>query len=142
MARVSSDLDFHPAWLSRRTIIRAIGWLLAAPMPFVFASMVTRHARLSRESRSVEIPPPADGITFMDEVVVCRSATSTRVFSARCTHLGCRISSTVDDLLVCPCHGSRFRLDGSVAGGPAIRPLEALPFTADARTGALTVHVS
>jgi nitrite reductase/ring-hydroxylating ferredoxin subunit len=144
MAPVTSETDeAHPAWPSRRAAVRALGWLLAAPVPFLFASMVDRHARLASGSKRVEIPAPAgDGVIFAGDVVVCRVAGTTRVFSSRCTHLGCRITETRGDLLVCPCHGSRFRLDGAVAAGPAARSLEPLPFTADAHTGALIVHVS
>ncbi len=143
MARVMAPADGRSVWPSRRTVIRALGWVLAAPFPLVFASMVSRHARLASQPRRVEVPAPsADGVSFTDDVIVTRSGGTTRVFSARCTHLGCRINTASGDLLACPCHGSRFRLDGSVAAGPAARPLEALPFTVDARTGALTVHVS
>lgn len=135
--------ELRRVWLARRTAIRALGWLPAAPMPFVFASMVTRHAPLTRESRRIEIPvPAADAISFVDDVFVCQTGQTTRIFSARCTHLGCRVNAAQGDLLVCPCHGSRFRLDGSVAIGPARRPLEVLPHATDPRTGALIVQVS
>ena len=130
-------------WRSRRGVLRALGWLILAPMPLALASMLRRDEAVNRRPRQVVVPAEGvDAVTFVDEVIVCRQSGEVRVFSARCTHLGCRISSAVEDLLVCPCHGSRFRLDGSVAAGPASRPLAPLPYTADARTGALIVHVS
>jgi glycine/D-amino acid oxidase-like deaminating enzyme/nitrite reductase/ring-hydroxylating ferredoxin subunit len=45
--------------------------------------------------------------------------------SARCTHLGCIVRfNTAERTWDCPCHGSRFALDGSVIEGPAVRGLE------------------
>lgn len=41
-----------------------------------------------------------------------------------CTHLGCQPAwDPQKGNLVCPCHGSRFDLKGSVLKGPAARPL-------------------
>ncbi|HHK60282.1 MAG TPA: ubiquinol-cytochrome c reductase iron-sulfur subunit [Desulfobacterales bacterium] len=41
-----------------------------------------------------------------------------------CTHLGCRLNySEADHLLVCPCHGSRFTVQGQRIAGPAKRDL-------------------
>lgn len=51
-----------------------------------------------------------------------------RGFIARCTHAGCAL--TVKNAgIECPCHGSRFTLDGAVQRGPATEPLVARPVT-------------
>ena len=62
--------------------------------------------------------------------------------TARCTHAGAPLEEgrLEGDVLICPWHGSRFRVtDGSVLGGPAVRPLRQYPSTV--RDGYLFVEV-
>jgi cytochrome b6-f complex iron-sulfur subunit len=42
-----------------------------------------------------------------------------------CTHLGCTVENLPDGF-TCPCHGSRFDLQGKVKRGPATKPLSSL----------------
>jgi glycine/D-amino acid oxidase-like deaminating enzyme/nitrite reductase/ring-hydroxylating ferredoxin subunit len=47
--------------------------------------------------------------------------------SAVCTHMGCLVRfNNAEQTWDCPCHGSRFAVDGKVIGGPAEEPLERL----------------
>jgi len=55
---------------------------------------------------------------------VVRGSEGFRALSAVCTHLGCVTRYQPDQqVIACPCHGSRFALDGEVLAGPAPRPL-------------------
>ncbi len=79
---------------------------------------------------------PENSVTYIQnqEVYVVRTAEGFYVVSAICTHLGC-ISQwkPEDNLIECPCHGSKFRRDGTKVAGPAPRPLPhfAITLTAD-----------
>jgi glycine/D-amino acid oxidase-like deaminating enzyme/nitrite reductase/ring-hydroxylating ferredoxin subunit len=50
---------------------------------------------------------------------------SLHAVSLRCTHMGCLVRfNAAERSWDCPCHGSRFAVDGSVLEGPAVHPLE------------------
>lgn len=57
-------------------------------------------------------------------LLAARTAQNTiLVVTSICTHQGCTIDGYANSLYVCPCHGSEFHTDGSVAKGPASSPL-------------------
>ncbi len=62
--------------------------------------------------------------------------------SAVCTHLGCITRFRSDEnVIACPCHGSRFDLEGDVVHGPAPRPLPWLEVRSEP-SGILVVDTS
>jgi Rieske Fe-S protein len=49
------------------------------------------------------------------------------VFAQNCSHLGCSVNFNQDaKTFDCPCHGSRFHINGTVLRGPAAAPLSNL----------------
>jgi Rieske Fe-S protein len=66
------------------------------------------------------------GAIFPEQNVVVTQpvAGQFKAFSATCTHQECLVAHIANGKIVCPCHGSQFNIaDGSVAQGPADRPL-------------------
>jgi len=84
-------------------------------------------AKLDRVRSAADLGPGEAGIvsdadgewaTYVDE------QGETHAVSPSCTHMGCLVAfNGVELSWECPCHGSRFDLDGTVLQGPATRPL-------------------
>jgi Rieske Fe-S protein len=69
--------------------------------------------------------PVGGGMILADQEIVITQPTAGefRAFSAVCTHQGCMVDAVSGGTINCPCHGSKFGLDGSVSKGPATEPL-------------------
>jgi cytochrome b6-f complex iron-sulfur subunit len=64
------------------------------------------------------------------KIYVFRSTAGFFALSSICTHLGCMTRYVPESAqIACPCHGSRFSLEGKVTAGPAPRPLRRLALT-------------
>jgi cytochrome b6-f complex iron-sulfur subunit len=101
----------------------------------------------------------ADGLTFVPDrrVFVVRDGRVFRAVSAACTHLGCTVRPEAFEqpdptdpsrrrqvqtyAFACPCHGSRYRADGTNLSGPAPRPLAVFRLTIAPDDGQLVVDI-
>ncbi len=71
----------------------------------------------------------ADGLTYVEarRLFIARRGNEFYAMSAICTHLGCTVkpeATASGSEFHCPCHGSRYREDGTNYAGPAPRSLE------------------
>jgi len=85
---------------------------------------------LSRKPKDFDELAPGDAAILKidgDNVAAYRDeAGQVHAVSAVCTHMGCIVGwNRTDRTWDCPCHGSRFALDGEVIHGPATQPLGA-----------------
>lgn len=81
--------------------------------------------------------PPADRLERGDGGIVKHGGTrvagfrepdgSLHAVASTCTHLGCQVTfNTAEQTWDCPCHGSRFGVDGRVIEGPAVDDLASM----------------
>jgi cytochrome b6-f complex iron-sulfur subunit len=79
---------------------------------------------------------PVDSVTYIadQQVYIVRTTDGFYAVSSVCTHLGCNTQWKPEaNLIACPCHGSKFKSDGTKVEGPAPRSLPhfALTLTGD-----------
>ncbi|MFE2419913.1 Rieske (2Fe-2S) protein [Streptomyces hokutonensis] len=84
-------------------------------------------------AKTADIPVGGGKILKAQKVVVTQPKKDEfKAFSAVCTHQGCTVSTIANGTINCPCHGSKFNIaDGTVAGGPAPKPLPAEQITVE-----------
>lgn len=124
--------------INRRSFLKSLLYFLWIPF-LVFWAKLLRDTP-GRKPGRITLPVPAEGeITFADEAIVVNKGKLLKVFHPACTHLGCIIRSASGNELVCPCHGSRFSLNGTVVKGPAARPLKELPFELNQKDRTITI---
>lgn len=92
--------------------------VLYEPSPIVNAGKADRFAK------GTVTADPQNGL------YIVHSAEGIYAMSAVCTHLGCLTTWKADiNTIACPCHGSKFRPDGTKIDGPAPQPLTWLKTT-------------
>ena len=120
--------------MERRDFLSNIGQTVA----FVCAGSLLNACSKSSSAPSTTLPFTIDLSTDLQTVgsskingniVVVRvaadnNASSFDALSLVCTHEGCGMNYQENNqILFCPCHGSKFDLNGNVLQGPATRPV-------------------
>ncbi len=127
--------------ISRKKFFRIVGIIILLP----FAWLINKSVKVQIENRQrknkIILPKNIpEGLTIYDSVILSKNDKSLKVFSSRCTHLGCVINKIDGSEIVCPCHGSRFNNNGIPINGPAPKSLEKLIINVDPKTGEKFVY--
>lgn len=147
-------------FLEKLTTVVAAAGALVAGWPLL-RSLVPNV--LYEPPKKFRIGSPAsfqEGVTFLEQhrIFLFRESSNFHAISGICTHLGCTVKfspylSPQEDTVRqftfrslgefhCPCHGSKFRGEGTNYAGPAPRPLKCYHLEVSPATGELVVDVS
>jgi len=129
--------------ITRKKFIKILGFLILIPFAGIWDNMVKRQ-KLSTVPREVIIPDELiEGVSIIENILVYKSGDKLKIYSAKCTHLGCRIEKEDQGEFVCPCHGSRYSVfDGQVTKGPSLKPLQLLDYERDELNNQIIVYLS
>jgi len=131
MVATSTEAKSTEPQVGRR---RFLGWLtglgiagsaaLGSLATFFFIRPRTTYGQPNRFKigRSEGFPPGSRIAIDPKRVCIVREGNKVAAISTTCTHLGCIIAPSATGFQ-CPCHGSRFDVDGNVTGGPAPKAL-------------------
>ncbi|MBT8361745.1 MAG: ubiquinol-cytochrome c reductase iron-sulfur subunit [Deltaproteobacteria bacterium] len=84
--------------------------------------------RIPRKPKIIEVSGTLkqDGFIIKNDFIIFSQSEDIWAVSRTCTHLGCRLNfKEKERILECPCHQSRFSMQGKVMNGPAERQLPA-----------------
>ena len=127
---------------SRKEFMRISWIILLLPVFWIWYSMVKRQQTTASLNEEIMLPSTLpQGLSFFGPIIAVKKFEHVVFLSSRCTHLGCQIRSSENNELICPCHGSRFDLDGQNSMGPASQPLAKLSFRTDQKTGGFIVNL-
>jgi Rieske Fe-S protein len=135
-----------PAVLSRRHVVAGAGIAVASSAALAGCSVTALGSARGTSNGGPAAGPAPSGPVVLgpsaavpvgggtiypgQRIVVTQPVAGTfHGLSAVCTHQGCLVGEIADGTIDCPCHGSQFHLDGTVANGPASDPLPTRPIT-------------
>ena len=132
-----------------------LGWVtvgtLASSLPAVIAACSSDNSSSSKvnsvpsETTQIDSTPDGEGFVAVGTnqeleekgyiydrqlgVIVVSNGGTLAALNPKCTHKGCDVVWKGNDgELVCPCHDSKFGVDGGVLAGPATQPLPVYSF--------------
>ncbi len=117
--------------INRRKFIKIVNYIIFSLLGYI-----------SLKNISLFLPPPPKkilisknelqrlkNVLFTNKLILTKKQGRIQVFLRKCPHLGCKLGYDPENqIIVCPCHKSKFTLNGKYIEGPAKRDLFKLNF--------------
>jgi len=114
--------------MTRPQALKTILLLLTAPVAGLWLKLMKNSETLTGvQSLVIDEKELANGRTIISDVIAIKADNELRFYSARCTHLGCKVKTNGEGF-ICPCHGSKYDKAGKVINGPAPKDLRELRY--------------
>jgi cytochrome b6-f complex iron-sulfur subunit len=129
--------------ISRRGFLRGFGSIIVILVGYLWFRIIKKDKE-DNNKRNIRVTIPfelAEGISFHDYFIIYNESGNISIFSSKCTHLGCKINKSENNVLICACHGSRFSFDGKVINGPASKDLQKLFFEVDKNKNKIVIYI-
>jgi len=110
--------------MKRRVFFKILASALGFSALSAIPTLVDKNSIRHNKKTSIDISAINRPVNFIGNFIITKKLNNLNVFSARCPHLGCNINNYKDNIIICPCHGSHFDLEGNVLRGPATKPLK------------------
>lgn len=113
--------------ITRRHFLIMISSVLTVVVGIIFSWMgLSSVGFFNRRKRILTLDPPEvyplGTRRIIGEIILIHDREGFCALSSKCTHLGCTLIPTGQGF-DCPCHGSRFSIDGRRLAGPATKNL-------------------
>ncbi len=125
--------------MRRRTFLQSLlavfGTVSAASFAYPLLRFLAPPADADRDKKFTlakkDIPIGTSRVVLVNDkpvIVIYEKGKGYIALSSVCTHLGCLVGyEAAKNILVCPCHGGTYDLEGNVLSGPPPRPLSKVP---------------
>jgi len=114
----------------RREFINLLPYILVGGFSYPISKFLLFSEEPNRRF-SLPIKEIKDGITYLNpsQMFLYKNKNKITIYDAHCTHMGCILKfNTQTKQFNCPCHQSRFDIDGTKLKGPAKRGLDRIDF--------------
>lgn len=115
---------------TRRNFVKLLPYVLAGGFTYPIGKFI-----FFSDNPDIQVSMPLkninDGITYIKQsnIFIYKKDKNIDIYDAHCTHMGCILNfDNQEKQFNCPCHKSRFDIDGTRLRGPAKRDLDKIAF--------------